>query len=210
VGISATVMHISRPSLGCTFVLLTIPALVVLGLGYYSLILDHENMPYCHKAALMAVLDWFEVQKTDVLPNVQGRSVDSLAELRNDLGDQPWEVTYRYVPGLQKDDPGDLVLMYMVEPTRYIFHNNPQTIFSQKKWMIVPLDFTGQVGSAIGRWDGREVPLWGECSERVSLDEFQTRLKKTLDFLRTHERPNWQTVVAEHETFLESISENKN
>jgi hypothetical protein len=42
-------------------------------------------------------------------------------------------------------------------------------------------------------------------SERVSLDEFRSTLKRTLDFIRTNERPNWQAVVAEHSKFLNSL-----
>jgi hypothetical protein len=45
----------------------------------------------------------------------------------------------------------------------------------------------------------------GELSERVSLDEFRSRLKRTIDFIRTNERPNWQTIVAEQTKFLDSI-----
>jgi len=119
------------------------------------------------------------------------------------LGDQPWAETYRYVPGLRKGDPGDLVLMYMARPTRYIFHSRPQTIFADRRWMVVPLDFDGQGG--IGQEISRDIPDSGEVSERVSLDEFRARLKKTLEFLRANDRPNWQTVVAEHQRFLESI-----
>jgi hypothetical protein len=47
--------------------------------------------------------------------------------------------------------------------------------------------------------------ITGECSENVSLAEFRQRLKKTLDYLQTHNRPNWREAVAEHEKFLQSI-----
>jgi hypothetical protein len=42
-------------------------------------------------------------------------------------------------------------------------------------------------------------------SERVSADEFKARLKKTIDYIRAKQRPNWQTIVAEQTKFLESI-----
>jgi hypothetical protein len=45
----------------------------------------------------------------------------------------------------------------------------------------------------------------GELSERVSLAEFRSRLQRTLDFVRTNERPNWQTIVAEHAKFLDAV-----
>ena len=53
--------------------------------------------------------------------------------------------------------------------------------------------------------EGRPPSGPGELSERVSLDEFRSRLRRTLDFVRTNERPHWQTVVAEHGKFLDSI-----
>jgi hypothetical protein len=45
----------------------------------------------------------------------------------------------------------------------------------------------------------------GEASERVSFEDFRARLTGTLDFLRTNQRPSWQTVVAEHGKFLHSL-----
>lgn len=191
--------------------IVALPLLLLIGLpvGYYFLIIDHENTPFCHKAVLAGVLNWMDKKQTDMLPNVNGRSADSMVELLGDLGDEPWTETYHYVPGLQKGDPGDLVLMYMVQPTRYIFHGNPQTIFADNLWMIVSLDF-GSYDSYLTKPIPREVPHGGECSERVTLGEFRTRLRKTLDFLRDNNRPNWQTVLAEHEEFLDSIDSGKN
>ena len=61
--------------------------------------------------------------------------------------------------------------------------------------MIVPLDFA----------QFRRVKGGGEMSERVSLDELRSRLKRTLEYVRTNERPNWQTIVAEHTQFLDAI-----
>jgi hypothetical protein len=172
----------------------------------YFVIYDHQNEPFCHKAVFLGFLEYFDEQKTDVLPNVDGRSADSIAPMLKYWGDQSWADTYRYVPGLKKGDPGDLVLMYMPEPTRYIWHSYPQTIFAEKKWILIPLDFgwhAFQMGAAEVK---RDIPLFGEECERVSLNELQSRLKKTLDYLRDSNRPNWQTVVAEHETFLKSAN----
>jgi hypothetical protein len=194
-------MRISQLSATVFLVLVVIIGAPML---YFLVILDHENEPFCQALVLVGMVSWLDEKKTDALPNVGGRSADSLAALRNELGDQPWAETYRYVPGLQKGDPGDLVLMYMARPTRYIMHGEPQTIFADRRWMIVPLDFAGR-GGGIGQNISRDVPYGGEASERVTIEEFRARLKKTLEFLRANERPNWQTVVEENEKFLESI-----
>ncbi len=119
-----------------------------------------------------------------------------------------WPTEYRYVPGLQKGDPSDLVLAYFVKPTRYLHHGSPGTIFTEKKWIIVPLDFAGSHGSLTAGQPPRNMGLTGECSENVSLAEFRQRLQKTLDYLRDNNRPHWQTVVEEHTKFLDSIPEN--
>jgi hypothetical protein len=187
--------------------MLTVMAtLIGLPASVYFLLYDHQNEPLCHKGVMLALLNWLDQKQTDVLPNVEGRSVDSLGQLHAYWGDDPWEEKYRYIPGLHKGDPGDLVMMYMPVPTRYIWHDNPQTVFAEPKWMIVPLDFCGPIGSQIGSLTPRDIPAPGEESERVSLDEFKTRLKKTLDFLRSNDRPNWQTAVAEHTRFLDSLA----
>ena len=110
-----------------------------------------------------------------------------------------WAKDYNYVPGLRENDPADLVLMYFNRPTRWNWHGHPPTIFKEKAWIIIPVDFDMGVNFRPHTGQG------GECSERVSLDEFRSRLRRTLDFVRTNERPNWQTVVAEHSKFLESI-----
>ena len=134
---------------------------------------------------------------TNAFPNATGHSADSLALIRDEMGGQmDWAQSYRYVPGLHRDDPGDLILMYLVQPTRWTWHGPPPTVFTPKAWIVVPLDFTMSGPLAAGR---------GELSERVSLDMFRSRLRRTLDFIRTNERPSWQTVVAEHTRFLDCI-----
>ena len=179
---------------------------IVVGLPafVYFVPYDHQNEPFCHKAVFVGILIYFDEQKTDVLPNIGGRSADSISSMLKYWGDQPWADTYRYVPGLKKGDPGDLVLMYMPAPTRYVWHNNPQTIFAEKKWILVPLDFGSHAFEMGAAKVDRDIPFYGEECERVSLAELQSRLKKTLDYLRENNRPSWQTVAAEHETFLES------
>src|SRR5262249_52650876 len=79
----------------------------------YYVLFDHRSEPFCHKALMLGVLNYFEEEKTDILPNIDGHSAPSIAVLEKDLGDDPeWKQKYRYLPGLKKGDPGDLVLMY--------------------------------------------------------------------------------------------------
>jgi len=177
-------------------VLVGLPAFV------YFVIYDHRNEPFCHKVVLVGLGNFLEEQKTDVLPNVDGHSAGSMVSMYKYWGDEPWEEKYRYIPGLRKDDPGDLVLMYMLVPTRYTAHDTPQTIFAKKGWVLIPLDFAGL---GFGKRVDRDIPMWGEQCEMVSLPELCDRVKKTLNFLREHERPNWQTVVEEHEKFLNQM-----
>lgn len=183
----------------------TLALLAGLAFGSYHFILDWQGRLYCHKQIMFAFHLWMLDQgldsdsNTNSFPNVNGVGRDSLATIRdymNGYGDMDWAKGYRYVPGLRQNDPGDLVLLYLDRPTRWTRHGAPGTIFRKKAWMIVPVDFT------IG---GRSQTGVGELSERVSLTEFHRRLNRTLDFIRTNERPNWQTIVAEQTTFLNSI-----
>jgi hypothetical protein len=180
----------------------TIAVLVVLAFGYYHFILDWEARPVCHKGFMFAFYEWMSDNgrdantQTNEFPNINGIGADSLATISKGMGSQMAGAgDYRYVPGLRQDDPGDLVLLYLNRPTRWTWHEAHPTIFKKMAWMFVPVDFT--MG---GRQRGG-----GELSERVSLDEFRSRLRRTLDFIRTNERPNWQTIVAEHTKFLDSI-----
>jgi hypothetical protein len=196
-------MHAMRPkhvvltAAGALFVL------VALALIYYHFILDWEGRPYCHKQVLSAFKMWMQDNGMDInsdtnpFPNVNGVGKDSLASINEEMnGHMDWAEGYKYVPGLREGDPGDLVLLYVDRPTRWVWHGPASTIFKKKAWIIVPVDF------AMG---GRPQSGPGELSERVSLEEFRIRLRRTLDFVRTNERPHWQTVVAEHTKFLGSL-----
>jgi hypothetical protein len=203
-----------RPKPVILWVVGTLAVLIALLVGCYRFILDWEGKPYCHKAIMGAFMVWMADHGTNVnghkddhgdsgkgiFPNVGGSSSDSLATIRDQMGgDMDWAKNYRYVPGLRQDDVGDLVLMYIDRPTRWTWHGQaPPTIFKEKAWMVVPVDFKFGV-----RLRPQAGP--GECSERISLAEFRTRLERTLDFVRTNQRPNWKTVVAEHTKFLDSI-----
>jgi hypothetical protein len=130
-------------------------------------------------------------------PNVNGNSRDSLYAISNGMGGyMDWVKDYGYVPGLREDDPGELVLMYFNHPTRWAWHGVPPTIFKEKAWILIPVDFAQGMRPRSGP---------GEESERVSFDDFRNRLRRTIDFVRTNERPNWQTIVAEQTKFLNSI-----
>lgn len=177
--------------------------LVGVAFGYYHFILDWEGRPFCHKQIMFGFMHWMDDSgmdinsHTNVFPNANGTGADSLAAISNGMGGHmTWAKGYRYVPGLREDDPGDLVLMYLDRSTRWAWHGPPPSIFKDKAWIVVPADF------AMG---GRPQSGPGELSERVSLAEFRSRLRRTLDFVRTNERPHWQTVVAEHAKFLDSI-----
>jgi len=176
---------------------------VGLPLGYYHWILDWNSRPFCHKQFMLAFSTWMLDNRMDInsgknpFPNVNGLSKESLSTIQENMGSfTGWTNGYRYVPGLREDDAGELVLMYLDRPTRWTWHGAPPTIFNKKAWIVVPVDFT--MGSR--RQSGS-----GELSERIPMDEFRRRLKRTIDFVRTNERPNWQTVVAEHTKFLDSI-----
>jgi len=175
------------------------PAVIVsLAVGYYYGILDWQAQPVCHKQVMGAFMAWMmdngmkaETQ-ANPFPNADGFSKNSLYLIANEMGStRDWAKDYGYVVGLRQDDPGELVLMNIDRPTRWTWHGGPPTIFKQKAWLIVTVDFDSHGG--------------GELSERISTTEFKRRLAGTIDFVRTNARPNWQTVVAEHTKFLEAL-----
>lgn len=169
-------------------------AVVALVLAYAFLILDWEGRPICHKQVCIALRAWLDQRKTDVFPNDAGDGRKSLAAIFAAFpGLEKTAGHYRFVPGLREDDPGDLVLMYIDRPTRWTWHGPPPTIFEEKAWIVVPVDFV--MGS-------RRPSGPGELSERVTEEEFRARLRRTIDFVRDQRRPHWETVVAEHERFL--------
>ncbi len=182
------------------WVLASALALLLLApLVYYFLILDWHGRPYCHKQIMLSLKVWMDDEGknmnsgTNAFPNVGGVGKDSMEAIHEEMGTMDWAKNYRYVPGLHEDDPGRLVLMYVAQPTRWTWHGPPPTIFKDKKWIIVPVDFESQPGRP------------GECSERISEEEFKIRLRGTLEFVRTNARPNWQQVVAEHTAFLNEL-----
>lgn len=166
----------------------------------YGLFVDPSAQPVCHKGVHFLLTSWQDTHKTREFPNVDGDSAKSIAELDPRNFEPNLKVHYSYVPGLTKDDPGDLVLLYVNQPTRWTWHGQPPTIFTDHAWILVPVDmklFGGRERDQLGP---------GEFSERVSFDEFRQRLEKTLDFLKTQRRPNWEAVVKEHSEFLKRVT----
>ena len=178
--------------------IVTVVALLGLPFIYYNFILDRHPPPFCHKQIYFAFHTWMVDSKTNAFPNAGGIGADSISLMNEQMGGLTWSKNYKYVPGLCVGDPGDLVLMYVAHPTRWTWHGSTPTIFRQKQWILVPLDFKSEGPDRAGAGPG-------ELSERVSSEEFRRRLQRTLDFLRTNTRPNWETVVAEHARFLESV-----
>jgi hypothetical protein len=159
---------------------------------------ERRDRPFCHRVIDSAFRLWCIDQRTNAFPNVAGRSADSLAALRPQLQAPEVEQNYRYVPGLCDNDPGGLILMYYARPTRWTDHIEAPTIFTRKAWIIVPIDFIFMLRHPV------RGP--GEMSERVSTAEFRVALSNTLDFIRTNQRPNWETIVKEHEDFLRQLN----
>lgn len=178
-------------------VAVTLAVLVGMPLGYYHLILDWDGRPVCHKQVNSAFRNWMEDRATNAFPNVDGVSRDSLAVIHDEMGGyMVWAQNYKYIPGLQQDDPGHLVLMYVNRPTRWTWHGPAPTVFEKRAWIVVPVDFAFGPRRPFGP---------GELSERVTPEEFKRRLTETIEFVRTNARPHWQTIVAEHTKFLESL-----
>jgi hypothetical protein len=170
---------------------------------YFRFFLDWNSQPFCHRVINGEFLQLMHPQGGDIThdpkpyPNVKGLSEDSLATVN---GYRDWAKDYNYIPGLREDDPQDLVLMYFNRPTHWNWHGEPPSVFREKEWIIIAVGFP-EPDSFHPR-----AGQFGELSERVSSDEFRVRLKRTLDFIRTNGRPNWQAIVAEHTKFLDSIT----
>lgn len=177
------------------WVTLTLMLLVGLVAAHYFLIIDWDGRPFCHKNITLSLRFWMQEKGggAHAFPNVGGVGKTSIQVIAEEVGTMDWATNYHYVPGLQDDDPPRLVVMYMTKPTRWTWHGSPPTIFEKKKWIVVPVDFESTPGHP------------GECSERLSEAEFKTRLRETIDFVRTNARPNWQVIVAEQTAFLDSL-----
>lgn len=188
-------MKLRRAAKWIAVSLLTLSAIAVC---YFYLIIDRRNSPGCHKNLYLSFMIWAD-DYTNVFANVHGSSTESLSAMDENLGNSLfWIARYNYIPGMRKDDPKELILMYLKRPTRWINHVRPQTIFQKKNWMIAPLK---------GLSD--DIDVSGEYSQKISTPEFKQRLQQTLDFVRTNQRPNWESIVAEHTKFLNQLTTSK-
>lgn len=182
-------------------ILATLAGVTIIAVGGWHLFTDSSHRPICHKQLYFALQAWIEdARSSGAFPNVAGKSRETLDLIRREmLWPEDLSQTYNYVPGLRVDDPGDLVLLYVNAPTRWIWHGSTPTIFRDRAWLVVPVDFRLGNKNPISR----PSPMGqGELSERVSEVEFRRRLRNTLDFVRTNERPNWREVVSEHTQFV--------
>ena len=96
---------------------------------------------------------------------------------------------FRYVQGLKPSDPEDLVVMYVKKMTHWrTKHLNSYE--ETPRWLAM----------------GPQVhDYWGRRGGWIDTREFVHRLRKTLDFLRANERPNWQQTVRDHGRFLQQV-----
>lgn len=170
---------------------------------FLGFILDWKGKPFCHAQISMLFRVWVQDRATDSYPNVNGSSVESLKQLQTATGMMDsYQIAsqYRYVPGLEDKDPGQFILLYFDQPTRWTYHVSVPTIFEEKGWIILSPGFGFQ-----GQPSHLKVLGQGEMGQRVTTAEFKRRLKETLEFLRANNRPHWQEVAAEHTAFLEEI-----
>ena len=172
-------------------------ALLLAGVVQIQAVMNEPpGKPVCHKAVNFALLSWQDQNATSGYPNVAGRSTDSLARCDKLLHNDKLSGKYKYVPGLTRDDPGELVLLYMAKPTRWTWHGERPSKTAPLKWLVVPVDF---------RTSSRKFNGNGEQSEQLTEDQFFTRLEGTLRFIEANERPNWESIVKEHRAFLETV-----
>lgn len=184
-------------SIGTLFglVLAGLTALVVLGPPGPNFV--------CHRGLDGALQQWMlETTNTPQYPNVDGSSSRSLAVLIPYLGfpdDMNVLRDYMYVPGLRSDDPDNLILFYLREPSRRTWHGDTHWFGGHKRWIVLNPQMS------LPNTDSPQAG--GELDEAISLAEFKNRLRATLDYLKRNNRPSWQTAEQEHMRFINSIQE---
>ncbi len=164
-------------------------------LGFGALILLFPSRPnfVCHRLMDGAVSHWMLETTNGVwFPNVGGSSSNSLALVApymscsmHDLRD------YRYVPGLRSDDPGNLILFYLKEPSRRTWHGEFRWSRKPKRWIVLPIGMGGN----------------HELAEALTTTEFKTRLNESIEYLKKHERLGWKNAEGEHMALLNSLNE---
>lgn len=139
------------------FGFLVVVVAVVATLVEVFLVGDGRWQPWCHKQIWSAIAIWRDEHHTDELPNLLGHSRESLLLIRESMGpSDAWAANYRYVPGLRKSDPGDLVLMYVAQPTRWTWHGARPNWLRERAWILVPLDFKLGMQDLGPAWPRRE------------------------------------------------------
>jgi hypothetical protein len=188
--------------------------LVIVAVVLFRFVLvDWDAKPYCDKQITLAVSLWTHDRDTNTLPNIEGSSSLSLASMA-----EQFVVTnivlrdYQYIPGLQQDDPGDMVMIYFNQPTRWRLHVRPEGRWKPKHWLVIPI---ASLEAGVSRTEERighaphQVLGFGEQGELLSTEQFTNRLLATLDYLRTNNRPHWQAIAKEHTAFIDSLSKDK-
>lgn len=162
------------------------------------------NAPLCHKQLIGPVLEYANNDPRGYLPNAEGSSDASFAVISKyhergvaNKWMKEWSPKYKYVAGLRKGDPGELVLFYLAKPTRWVSHVVRPKAWDEEGWIVCPLDLMVLDGLS-----SREYIRQGEKSETLTNEQFRERLQKTLDFLKANQRPNWEVVVQEHQVTL--------
>jgi hypothetical protein len=192
-----------KPNRKIALVLGTLLALVFGGLITLSVLGPPGPQFICHRLLDSILEQWkFETTNSVQFPNVGGSSKQSLALLIPYLGGDTNALRdYRYVPGLHSDDPDNLVLFYLTEPSRRTWHGDTIThwFFGPKRWIVL--------NPRMNSPDYESGRAGGELDEAISAAEFRKRLRATLDFLKQNARPGWQEAEQEHMQFISSIQE---
>ena len=186
-------------------IILTIGALLAfLVVGLTAIVVVGPPGPHfvCHRLLDGALQQWMlETTNGVKFPNVAGSSSRSLELLLPYLGLDNANALrdYMYVPGLHSDDPNNLILFYLREPSRRTWHGDVHWFGGPKRWIIL--------SPRMNPPDRDSSQAGGELDEAISSVEFKDRLRATLDYLKRNDRPGWQATEQEHMRFINSIAE---
>ena len=175
-------------------IILSMP--LVLFLIVVALFAIHSGpRPECNRAIDGSFQQWAQKTHADSYPNIGGFGSNSLAVIECFEGHEIQR--YGYIPGLNWNDPKDLVLMYLKTKTHYSWHGDTEhTVFSPLHWMVISPCIIDD-GNATCPEGGR----------LLDTPEFKRRVEKTIAFLKERQRPNWEVVTKEQAEFLKSIKE---
>ena len=178
-----------------------VPVLLVAALVLAILIGPPGPHFTCHRMLDGSFEQWKLVKKNDDwYPNVEGHSSKSLELIAPYMKNGMSELRdYRYIPGLQSDDPEELILMYLKEPSWRTWHGDTLWVRADKRWVVLN-PRTSSPYETYGRG-------WSELGEAITTPDFTRRLEATLAFIEENNRPFWTNVLQEHTEFLNSIEE---